>query len=104
MNKEALLELRKQINDSLLPLVLSADGDPQERADLLLGMIETGNHDEAVFKKAFEVVNAIEDPTQKSENLFRLLGEVESSLQGIDDAEQPQPEQNDQPEYHVEGS
>lgn len=87
MTRETLLELRKQINDSLLPLVLDGEGDPRERADLLIGMIQAGNEDESLYRKAFEVVNNIDDTQQKTDYLFRLLGEVETSLQTIDDSE-----------------
>jgi len=90
MTREALLELRKNINDALLPLVLEGDHDPAEQASLILGMLQAGNQDEKLFRRALETISKIDDKEQKTDFLFQLLGEVEVGLQAVDEGEQEQ--------------
>lgn len=78
--QQQLLEVKRNILDSLVPLVIESDGDPNERADTVLSIIELGNASVELFNKALEIITRIEDTSIKTDFLMRLLGNVQSEL------------------------
>lgn len=90
--QQQLLEVKRNILDNLVPLVIESNGDLGERADTVLSIIELGNASVDLFNKALEIITHIEDTSVKTDFLMRLLGSVQSELSAEVPAETPAPE------------
>ena len=120
--QQQLLEVKRKIITNLVPLVIDGEGEPAERADAVLSMIDFGNAAPELYEKGLEIITQIDDDTVKRDFLLRLLGSLQLDL-GADTTEpaveqteaeapaeaQSYGEQNDQPdqnehteEYHQE--
>jgi hypothetical protein len=97
MNKQTLLELRKEVSDNLLPLVLESEGPAEDRIELVMNMIRMGNADESLYRRAFDTIMTVEDKNQKAAFLFELLSEIESEIEAVESEEQVEPVTSDQP-------
>ena len=81
MDKNKLRELKQSINDTVFPLVLGGNGDPEERFSVLLNVIRIGNADEAVYQQAYEIANKVEDENVKLRLMNELITEIDFALE-----------------------
>jgi hypothetical protein len=78
--QQQLLEVKRKILDSLVPLVISQDGDSAERAETVLSLIQLGNSSVDLYSSAYDIINSVEDKAIKTDLFMRLLGSVQVSL------------------------
>ena len=78
--QQQLLEVKRKILEHLVPLVINQGGDPSERADTVLSIIELGNSSADLFDKALSIINTVEDNSLRTDFLMRLLGNVQAEL------------------------
>lgn len=90
--QQQLLEIKRKILDTLVPLVVNQDGEPTERAETVLSLIDLGNSSPDLYNSALEIVNKVEDTALRTDYLMRLLGSVQADLSDevTEEAEQPQ--------------
>lgn len=84
MDKNELLLLRKQILETVSPLVLNGEGDARSQLGLLLDVIRSGGGGADIYKKAYELANGIEDQGERASALLELLSEVELDIERAD--------------------
>jgi uncharacterized membrane protein len=89
MNKEELLNIRKQIMDASLPLLLESNAAPEDRFDILLRFIRlnSATKTSALYKSAYDTALSFEDSSARLDALMRLLGEVDTQLDNSSAAE-----------------
>jgi len=86
MNKDSLLELRKQIVQSAQELALNGAGAPESRLQVLLELIRSRDASQEVYNQAFELAKRQDDDDAKLNGLLDLLFELDQVIAG--DAEQ----------------
>lgn len=69
-------EIKKKALEELTPLVDQLDLEPAKRYDLLMEIIQAGNHDH-LLKDAYEAAHSIEDDNLRAQALMEVVNEVE---------------------------
>lgn len=111
MKKEELVALREQILSDIVPLVLDSADDGADRFALLLRIIQAGNANGDVYKRAYASAKAIEDSNDRLSALLSLIDEIDFDTQDkaevvpvveeVTAAEQPFPENPPtEPQHH----
>jgi len=79
---DKLKEIRQQIVNTSLPLLLNNDGeDKQAKFEIILQVIRAGTiTDESIYQRAYDLANSLEDETTRLDALMRLLDEVDYEL------------------------
>lgn len=85
MNKEYLLKTRQQIIESLSQLLLTSEGSPSDRFEMIITAIRAGAGSNDLYNKAIETVGAMETAESKQQALFDLLSEIELDLGNLED-------------------
>lgn len=87
--QEQLLGIKQRILNTLVPLVIDGQGDPIERADAALAIIELGNASPELYEKTLDVISRLDDADTKTDLLMRLLANVQSGLNGGELTDEP---------------
>lgn len=87
--QEQLLGIKQRILNTLVPLVIDGQGDPIERADAALAIIELGDASPELYEKTLDVISRLDDVDTKTDLLMRLLANVQSGLNGSEPVNEP---------------
>lgn len=99
MDIKELEKLRQKTIEGVVPAILEDEGDAQSSFELILRLIQTGSvEDTKIYNKAYELANKIEDKTAKSDAMFRLLEEIDITLDQLEGADMTAPEEDDEVE------
>jgi hypothetical protein len=77
MSNSELIALREQILGDVVPLVLESADSGSDRFTLLLRIIQAGNANGDIYKRAYESAKKIEDADGRLEALLALLDEID---------------------------
>lgn len=88
---EELKKIREQILADVVPLVIDSESGP-DQFDLILRIIQAGNANGEVYKKAYQSALKIEDRNRKLEALLALMDEIDFDLQSSERQTQDTPE------------
>lgn len=77
MTNNELLSLRKQILGDIVPLVLESAPGGADQFALLLRVIQAGNANGDIYRRAYESAKQIENTDDRLEALLALLDEVD---------------------------
>ena len=97
MNTEELKQLRSQIMNDILPLVIESEGD-SNRFEILISIIQTGGASLEIYKKAYESAKKIEDVDQRLEASIALVNEIDFQVESTQDTESLSEQSNEEPQ------
>lgn len=80
MDRDSLLELRKQIVQSAQQLALDGAGTPESRLLVLLELIRTNDASQEVYNRAYELAKSQDDDDAKLSGLLDLLFEIDQAI------------------------
>lgn len=105
MHKEQLLELRSKIVQSAQTLALRGNGEPEERLQVLLSLVRSGDANVEMLTKVYELSQTIHDDDDKLSVLLDVLYEVDAKLNQDDSPREnlsTEVNQQQQPEHATE--
>ena len=103
MQRDQLLELRSKIVESAQQLALNGQGTAEDRLQVLLNVIRSGDASLEVLSRAYELANGIENDDDKLTALLDVLYEVDADLAKSEQSDAPVEQQADNQEnYHTE--
>ena len=80
MQKDQLLELRRKIVQTAQDIALHGEGTPEERLQVLLDVVRSGDASIDVLTKVYELSGEIESDDEKLTALLDLLYEVDVKI------------------------
>ena len=80
MNKEELLQLRQQIVDQTKRLALESDANPEEKLQVLMGLVKSGDASTEVMHKAYETAQQLPQDADKMDAFLDLIYEIDARL------------------------
>ena len=82
MQKQQLLELRGKIVKRAQAIVLDGTGSTEERFQVLMNIIRSGDADFDILTKTYELAETIENDDAKLSALLDILFEIDAQLSG----------------------
>jgi hypothetical protein len=79
MNTDELQQLRDQVMNDVVPLVIET-GSGQDRFDVLLRIIQSGNTSLDVYTRAYESAQKIESADDRLAAMLALVDEIDLQL------------------------
>lgn len=98
MQKEQLLELRSKIVQSAQTLALKGSGEPEERLQVLLNLVRSGDANLEMLTKVYELSQTIGNDDDRLSVLLDVLYEVDAKLSQDDSPRENNPAQATAPE------
>lgn len=80
MQKEQLLELRSKVVQAAQAVALNGDGAPEERLQVLLSFVRSGDANLEILTKVYELSQTISNGDDKLSVLLDVLYEVDAKL------------------------
>lgn len=80
MQKEELLKLRQKIVESAQQLALNGNGSTEDRLNILVDVISSGNVTTEVANKAFELAQMLDDDDQKLSAFMDIIYGVDQNI------------------------
>ena len=84
MNRDELLALREQIVDTTRQLALDGNASTEDKIDILIGLIHSGDSSPELFHRAYETASSLESDDKKMDAMLDLLYEVDARISASD--------------------